>query len=129
VKRSPLTRHTPLRRKKALAGRKPIQGAVKGGIKTAPHFLPASACIAAPGCEGRLDRHHILPVQQLRKRGLAHVADSPANLAPLCRRHHARHHSRFSPVPLELVPEPAQDFAASLGLAWLLERLYPASNA
>jgi hypothetical protein len=139
VKRSPLTSSTPLRRKKALAGNTSGARARGGPSRNQPRLrqvpnpfdsgqaVPPHYCIAAPGCEGRLDRHHVLPVQQLRKRGLDHLADDPRNVVPACRRHHANHHSRFAPLPASVLPEGVREFAAELG-PWAvdyLERSYP----
>jgi hypothetical protein len=35
-----------------------------------------------------------------------------------------QHHARFELVPFDRLPRDVHDFAAELGITWLLERLY-----
>lgn len=69
--------------------------------------------------------HHVLSQMALKKRGLhAHLWDARNGIA-LTTRIHARHTTRIAPIPLDLLPKPALEFARELGLEHLIERAYP----
>lgn len=71
------------------------------------------------------DAHHIVEKGELRRDGhLDHLWDRRNGLC-LCRYHHFRHHSRAQPVPRDLLPAAAFEFAAELGLLHAIERAYP----
>ena len=78
-----------------------------------------------PQCDGRLDLHHVIYQQTLRKHGHAGLTGDFRNMVVLCRFHHEQHHSRFRPIPAALLPEEAWEFADELGLTWWVERFYP----
>lgn len=87
-------------------------------------------CVMGPDeCEGRVEAHHVVTRQTLRKHGLEIEEWNVDNRMGLCERHHDRHHARSQPVQMELVPGVAVDFAFELGLEWWLERYYPADEA
>lgn len=72
-----------------------------------------------------IDGHHVLAKRHLRTNGHAARLWDQRNGLALCRYHHARHEAGHQRVPYELVPKGAIDFAAELGLDWILEREYP----
>jgi hypothetical protein len=84
------------------------------------------------GC-GRLvlwagEAHHAIPKASLRDL----FPDRPElvwdvrNAVLLCRLTcHGRHHVRFEPLARDKLPRDVFDFAAELGITWLLEKLYP----
>ena len=86
-------------------------------------------------CGARAPRgHHVITQQQLRKLpGMGDPIRSESilwdrrNLLALCDRCHARHHSRFLPVPLSVVLQRCPEivrFASEHGLTWYLSREY-----
>lgn len=80
-------------------------------------------------CEEPYEAHHILTQQQLRKRGFSDVSYDVRNGMGLCNRHHRRHTRALERVPFERVPDRAHEFAAELGLGWLIDRYYPRAEA
>jgi hypothetical protein len=80
-------------------------------------------------CEEPYEAHHLLTQQQLRKRGLSDVAYDVRNGMGLCNRHHRRHTRAVERIPFAVLPERAHEFAAELGLGWLLDRYYPKEAA
>jgi hypothetical protein len=80
-------------------------------------------------CDGDFEAHHIITQQQLRKRGLSDIAWDVRNGMGLCYRHHRRHTNATERVPYTALPERAHEFAAELGLGWLLDRFYPKEAA
>lgn len=84
------------------------------------------------------DPHHVLPQRVIRryvrslrlpvedaKRLLRSLLWDPRNGICLDRRCHDKHESGFRPVPRELIPAKAFQFARELGLDWWLEKHYP----
>jgi hypothetical protein len=78
-----------------------------------------------PDCQGRVAGHHVIAKQALRRRGLHAFLWDRRNRMPLCEFHHQRHTLRYDPVPSSLLSAEAREFAAELGLEWLLEKSYP----
>lgn len=71
-----------------------------------------SVC-AAPKCAARaVHLHHIVTRQELRRHG--GDPKDERGLLPLCVRHHERHHSRFAPLPLWVLPDAAFEFAVEV---------------
>jgi hypothetical protein len=78
--------------------------------------------------------HHVITQQQLRKLdGMDDPIHSESilwdrrNLLALCDRCHARHHSKYLPVPMAKVLQHCPEivaFAAENGLTWYLSREY-----
>lgn len=52
----------------------------------------------------------------------------PRNGIPVCERCHSAHTGAKKRIPLSVIPAPALDFAAEIGLDWRVERDYPASH-
>lgn len=96
-----------------------------------------------PGCmvdwsnwstwEDKLEGHHILPKRYLKrvakerrlsKEETERLLWSLANHMTLCGRHHNRHERALERVPAEVVPTRAWAFAESVGLTWVLGRIY-----
>jgi hypothetical protein len=78
-----------------------------------------------PICEARLQAHHIIPQQTLRKHGHGDKLGDRRNWVYLCRRHHRRHHSGHQRLPREALRQETLDFAEETGLSWYLDRHYP----
>ena len=76
-------------------------------------------------CEGRLEAHHVIAAQKLRRIGREDLTTDPRNGMPLCERHHRRHTLGYAAIPFEFLPEEAVEFAEELGLRWWLVRRYP----
>jgi hypothetical protein len=73
----------------------------------------------------RVEGHHVIAKRHLKARGLhAHLWDTRNGLA-LCVYHHDRHERWMQRVPYELVPYDAFEFAAELGLDWMIPDDYP----
>lgn len=78
----------------------------------------------------RLEGHHILPKQAIRRFATEYQLDAvrllwdARNRLVLCRLCHSRHESAFDRVPRSLIPAEAWEFADALGLRWKLEQLY-----
>jgi len=77
----------------------------------------------------RVQGHHILTQQCLRKHGLDAFLWDQRNKFDCCERVHAAHHNRSRPIPAELLPDAAWAFASDVGLTWMIERYYGASVA
>lgn len=75
--------------------------------------------------EDRIEGHHVISKQALRKRGLAGKFWDPRNGMPVLSSVHARHTAAFERIPFEALPESVFEFARELELEWLLERDYP----
>lgn len=112
-----LTRKTYL---KARRRRRPDMGAFRAAVVNQP-----CALIMEGGCEGRLEAHHVIAAQALRKRGLGHLVTAPANGMSLCERHHRRHTLGLERIPFSALSQAAVEFADEFGLRWWLERFYP----
>ncbi len=84
-----------------------------------------------PPCTGRLVRAHLLPVQLLKRNGLADKAPDPRAWVPACGgvcgdsgHHGAFDTARTLRVPRSAIPADTEQFAAELGLTWFLDREY-----
>lgn len=91
------------------------------------------ACQVCPAegghCEGRVQGHHVVSKQALRRHGLhEHLWDVRNRLA-VCARRHERHTTLSAPIAYGLLPSSAIEFAAELGLEWWLDRHYPREAA
>lgn len=77
-------------------------------------------------CSGRVQGHHVVSQQALRRRGLA----SPRplwdlrNKLDVCVTAHDLHTRAIVPIPFELVPAEALEFAREHDLLWWVERFY-----
>lgn len=89
--------------------------------------------VTAAGCAmegphyGRVEGHHVIPKQALKREGHGDKLWDVRNGVGLCSLHHANHegHVPGGRLPRTLLPSSAFDFAAELGLTWLLDREYP----
>ena len=137
-RRKPLRRGGPLKRKSAL---KVKTGTIKARPKPKRSRVEQQASeiwwsvIVARGCEvcpkrgeicdGRLQSHHVVTQQALKKRSLAHLTwDLDVGLC-VCERAHRRHHSRHQPIERSLLRPENLAFAERHGLLDLIERFYP----
>jgi 5-methylcytosine-specific restriction endonuclease McrA len=143
VKRSPLRRKKALRNASGLARQSSLRRRLpppKGveARRVAKQFYDAvarpggrPATCAVCGAKGRMDAHHVISQQALKRRAAESGLDpllltgDPANGMPLCRRCHEKHTNAVESIPRHLVPRSAWTFAASLGLTWWIERFYP----
>jgi hypothetical protein len=66
------------------------------------------------GCYGRIEGHHLISQQQLRKRGLHDQLWRLENRLPLCQHHHELHTKALHRVPRTLLPVEAWAFAREL---------------
>lgn len=73
----------------------------------------------------RLQAHHIIPQRVLKREGKAHMLWVEGNGMCLCEYHHQRHENWTQRVPRHLVTKAAEEFAAYVGLDYLLDRDYP----
>jgi hypothetical protein len=124
LKHSPLHRRTPLKRGGWL---KPTR---KRREPTPPEWRedlgPCRRCGSTKNVEG----HHVIPRRILRTLGLGWLIWDRRNRLPLCARCHGRHEMRVAPIPAELLPLSAWEFADEAGLRWYIERHYePTSGA
>lgn len=99
---------------------------------TDPHtwhrIVTLDGCLVHPNpgdCDGRVEAHHVITRQQLRKRGLADLTWDTRNGMGLCTRAHTRHTGALERVPRRLVPAHAEQFAREHALTHLLDRYYP----
>lgn len=122
MKRSPLTRKTPLQRKpwrKALGS--PEQ---RLSFKRRVHELDGGNCVMVGRslCEGDLHAAHVIPKRRLREMGFgAEVVYDPASAMSLCFRHHNRHDMALEKVPYSYVPQRCKVFVQALNLAHVLK--------
>ena len=116
----------PARPVKARARRKPAEVIMADLWRQG---LGPCALLAVPGheCEGRVEGHHAITRQALRKRGLDEFQWDRRNRVALCDRAHLSHHTRAQPLPRELLPASVFGFADELGLLWLIDRVYGVS--
>jgi hypothetical protein len=78
------------------------------------------------GCEGRLDRAHLVTKQLLKREGLSDFISDARAWVPACRRHHTMFDSYNLTVPRERLPEPFLTLMADLDLSWWVDRRYGA---
>ena len=90
-------------------------------------------CFAAhlPGkdageCSGRLDPHHVLSQQRIKKElGVEkHYLADRRNIVPLCRFHHAQFHDGPLRFKRHELPSSVEEFAREFGLEWALDHAY-----
>lgn len=99
--------------------RRPNLSGFRAAVVTEP-------CVLGPvGCEGRLEAHHVIAAQKLRRIGREDVVTDPRNGMSLCEKHHRRHTLGFERIPFSALREETITFADELGLVWYLERFYP----
>lgn len=81
-------------------------------------------CAFCGETRGWLQGHHVIPKQRLKRLGLhAHLWDQ-RNMMVLCSICHARHEVAFRRLPRALLTSDNEEFAAELGVDWMLEKLY-----
>lgn len=114
MKSSPLKRRPPRR----LA---PTERDAAGRWWHAAQGRPCAACGGPP--EPRMDGHHAIPKQRLRRDHPEHTWDL-RNLVPLHRQCHADHEGARHRVPREALGASVEQLAAELGLTWLLDSIY-----
>lgn len=111
-------------RRRPRRGRKPVE-AIEHELWHRGHG-PCVVCPAEGGkCEGRVQGHHIISKQALKKRGLHKYLWDRRNRLPVCQHRHEQHETKVKPIPRELLPQAALDFATELDLGWWLDRHYP----
>jgi hypothetical protein len=73
----------------------------------------------------RLQAHHVLSQQALKRRGLHELLWDPRNGVPTCEYPcHSNHTSAYRRIPRAVLPPNAEEFAAELGLQHILEAQY-----
>lgn len=83
-------------------------------------------CPAEGGeCRGRLQGHHIIAKQALKKRGLRLYLFDLRNRLTVCEGRHQQHEKALHRIPRSLLPAAALAFAEELDLLHLIERYYP----
>lgn len=105
-----------------------VHTVTSGGCVMCKHEPPAGHARDAARLLWRVEGHHIISKQHLRrycKADFERLRWDARNGLGLCQWHHMRHESCKQRVPRELLPAGAIEFAAELGLDWLLEREYP----
>jgi hypothetical protein len=87
--------------------------------------------LAHPSDLRRIEAHHIITQQQLKREGFEAWLWDARNGMALCGWHHPRHHNYRQRVPRELLPAGVFAFAAELvsdrhphGLGWILDTEY-----
>lgn len=136
-----LPRYTPIERKsrirKGTKGFRRYEG--QEGFREAVLKRDGLSRPCVVGC-GRVavEAHHIvykrtlsnfLDLYDIEEYPLERQVTDPRNGLPLCRHCHDNHHNASQPIPRELIPEVAWDFARELRLDWWLERHYPKRRA
>lgn len=82
---------------------------------------PCAVC----GSRTLVQGHHVIYAQHLKREGLRGFLWDLRNQLSLCAVCHARHHQAVARVPRDLLTVNNHEFAAELGLSWLLRREYP----
>lgn len=133
MKRSPLTRKTPLRSVAMLKNSRRVR-ASKSEVSAREFFKRAvcsKPCVGRqiPGheCDGPLQAMHIVSKHTLKNRGLRRLLWDVRNGIPGCYRLHRRHDLAVEKIPRDLLPPAALEFAAEHGLMDSLERHWPAT--
>lgn len=75
-------------------------------------------------CSGRIQGHHVVSKQALKKRGWHVFLWDTRNKLDVCEGRHAQHTDGVAAIPFELVPAAALEFARDLELEWYVERFY-----
>lgn len=140
MKRSPIGRRAkPLERRRVLKRRRPWRASVRGDQELRTHFHTITSDCArrfelGQRCDGELDPHHVIPKRAIKAYAKTHKLDGRStasllwdtgNRLVLCRRHHQLQEGAHDRVPRRLIPASAVTFAETLGLAYLIDRLYP----
>jgi hypothetical protein len=124
VKRAPLKRRKPLRRR-ARNTSPALQIDARRLWRQAVLRSDGYRCVLAPsGCTGALQAHHPLPQQLLKREGYADRLWAVENGLTLCEGHHMAFERSALEIPAALLHPETWTFARSLGLAWYLERTY-----
>ncbi len=76
-------------------------------------------------CEGRLEAHHVIPKEFLKRHGLPELIWHPANGMCLCYKAHRRHTNRLQPIERAFLRRDHFELAGLYRLGWLLDSLYP----
>lgn len=69
--------------------------------------------------------HHILPKNALKRRNLEEHLWDERNGVGLCEYHHGRHTNYVERMPRDLLPPVVYDFAAEIGVDYLIDYEYP----
>jgi hypothetical protein len=122
VKRSPLKRHTRLKRgwKRDVTHRHSpvIREAWRASV------VVGGCVLADDECRGPVQAHHVLPKRVLKREGHEAKLWDQRNGVGLCELHHARVERRIQALPAALIPAGAWAFADEIGLRWWLDRFY-----
>lgn len=122
-----------LRRKSRLRSRRPNPVSDRERIAREAWGKDLGGCVVCPAeggeCAGRVQGHHAIEKQALKRRGLHRYLWDLRNRVPVCEHRHEQHTSRYRPIPRELLPGSVFEFAAALGLTWWVEKNYPARTA
>lgn len=137
MKRTPLARRSALRR--THPGAAGARAGVTAGLRRAfrEGVLAHGGCVmcarltvreqrALPGNTTRLDAHHVVRAQTMKRAGLPpEVVFDPAAGIPVCRFHHATHHAYRERIPRDVLPANTVNFLRAVGLKKDLDREYP----
>lgn len=131
MKRTPLARVTRLRsRKRRTVGTADQREYFRLAV-CPDHAVCACALINDGPCEGRLEAHHVVPQEWLRKNYrqfgpymLANLLWDSRNGLPLCARHHRRHTLAMNRVPLSVLPPATCEFISEVGADYVVQRTY-----
>jgi hypothetical protein len=69
----------------------------------------------------KIDGHHIIAKQALKRWGLFALLWDVRNMLPLCRYHHFRHEQAYQRVPRDLLPRRAREFAREINAEYMLD--------
>lgn len=125
MKVTPLRRRAPLKRGGWIARqrrRRPEPGAAawRRGL---------GACVVCPAeggvCAGRVQGHHVVARQTLRRLGLVAVLFDRRNRLSVCEHRHEQHTTGYKPIPQKVLPASVFEFALELDLIWYLDKHYP----
>jgi hypothetical protein len=97
----------------------------RGGCVMCRAFPVAELAATRQADLRRIEGHHVIAKRHLRREGFGGRLWDIRNGMGLCAYHHARHENWTQRVPFELVPYDAFEFAAEVGLDWIIEREYP----
>lgn len=138
-RRKPLARKTPMKRGKrlkpisekraeALAELRSRQSPVaRAWWQAVAHRKVCAVC----GSTHKVQGHHVISQQVLRRLARKHGLDVLAllwdkrNGVAVCEDCHVAHTTAKKRIPRRCIPLPAQEFAAELGVSYLIEKEYP----
>lgn len=131
MKRSRIKR-TPFRRKPTRS----TWGPGAASIEDLPRRLwkeGLGRCVVCPAeggvCQGRVQGHHVVSKQALKKRGLLEYLWDRRNRMAVCEHRHESHTNGTKRIPWRLLTAEHLAFADELELRYLLERVYPREQA